>query len=105
MRENSWLQFGCFLHTSNLISDFFWFPEFSVSVDTWFVNVMMIIILSVGFNFKQMVFICLFLFSIMLSHDIEFRSVIVDTFLSWGSAFQESNWVVRCGNIIHRSMS
>ena len=69
------------LHTTNIISDFFWFPEFSVSVDTWLINVMMVVVLSVGFNFKQVVCISLVLFSIMLSHDVEFGCIIVDTFL------------------------
>merc|ERR1711962_237085 len=93
------------LHATNIVSNFFWFPEFSVAVYTWFVDVVMIIIFSIGFNFEQMVLISLVLFPVMLAHDVEFRSIIVDTFLSWRSAFQESNWVVRCGDIVHWSMS
>ena len=73
--------FFFFLHATNIVSNFFWFPEFSVAVYTWFVDVVMIVIFSIGFNFEQMVLICLILFPVMLAHDVEFRSIIIDTFL------------------------
>merc|ERR1719266_436964 len=42
-----------FLHPPNVVLDFFWLPEFSISVDSWFINIVMIIILSLGFNLKK----------------------------------------------------
>jgi len=76
------------LHPPNVVLDFFWLPEFSISVDSWFINIVMIIILSLGFNLKEVVSVCLFLCSVMLSHDVQFRGIKVDTFLSGWSAFQ-----------------
>ena len=70
-----------FLHSPNVVLDFFWLPEFSISVDSWFINIVMIIILSLGFNLKEVVSVCLFLCSVMLSHDVQFRGIKVDTFL------------------------
>merc|ERR1712223_222147 len=76
------------LHPTNVVLDFFWLPEFSISVDSWFIDIVMIIILSLGFNLKKVVSVCLFLCSVMLSHDVQFRGIKVDTFLSGWSAFQ-----------------
>ena len=70
-----------FLHPPNVVLDFFWLPEFSISVDSWFIDIVMIIILSLGFNLKEVVSVCLFLCSVMLSHDVQFRGIKVDTFL------------------------
>ena len=69
------------LHPPNVVLDFFWLPEFPISVDSWFINIVMIIILSLGFNLKEVVCVCLFLCSVMLSHDVQFRRIKVDTFL------------------------
>ena len=58
----------------------------------------MVIILSVGFNFEQVMFICLFLFSVMLAHDIEFGSIVVDTFLLIVTIYSLDK-TLKCGTI------
>ena len=69
------------LHPPNVIFDLFGLPKFLVPVYSWFINIVVVIIFSIGFDFIQVVVVYLPLFSAVLAHDVQFGGIVANAFL------------------------
>jgi len=84
---------GC-LHFLDIVFDLFRLPELLFPVNVWFVDVVVVVVLVVGFDPEQVEVVLPLLLPVVLPDDVQLASIIVDTLLTGWSAFEKPDWVV-----------
>ena len=74
-----------FLHVFNIAIDSLWVPELAVPVDRPVKEVVVVVVLAVGLNFKEVTIGLLLLAVVMVLGDLELGRVEVDSLLKLDS--------------------
>jgi len=84
----------------DIVFDLFRLPELLFPVNVWFVDVVVVVVLVVGFDPEQVEVVLALLLPVVLPDDVQLASIIVDTLLTGWSAFEKPDWVVGGCDII-----
>jgi len=90
---------GC-LDFLDIVFDLFRLPELLFPVNVWFVDVVVVVVLVVGFDPEQVEVVLALLLPVVLPDDVQLASIIVHTLLTGWSAFEKPDWVVGGCDII-----
>jgi len=82
------------LHFLDIVFDLLRLPELLFPVDVWFVDVVVVVVLVVGFDPEEVEVVLALLLAVVLADDVQLASIIVDTLLTGWSAFEKPYWVV-----------
>merc|ERR1719150_2747072 len=88
----------------DIVFDLFRIPELLFPVNVWFVDVVVVVVLVVGFDPEQVEVVLALLFAVVLTDDVQLAGIIVDTLLTGWSAFEKPDWVVGGCDIIKGRM-
>merc|ERR1712223_481293 len=90
---------GC-LDFLDIVFDLFRLPELLFPVNVWFVDVVVVVVLVIGFDPEQVEVVLALLLPVVLTDDVQLASIVVDTLLTGWSAFEKPDWVVGGCDII-----
>merc|ERR1719334_1681889 len=74
--------------------DLFRLPELLFPVNVWFVDVVVVVVLVVGFDPEQVEVVLPLLLTVVLPDDVQLAGIVVDTLLTGWSAFEKPDWVI-----------
>ena len=83
----------------------FGFPKLHIAIDSTFKEIVVVVIITKGFNVEQMVTVLVLLFLASHACDVQLAGVVVDLVLAWRSTFQESDGVVFGGHVVEGRVS